>query len=73
MNELGAGEDSSWLSIIRWKGQKYNIILSNGIAEYINKLKNDLHISSNKIEINIFENGEIDVEKQFERPIPINS
>ena len=71
LTELGVGKDSSWLSIIRWKGQKYNIILSNGIAEYINKLKNDLHISSNKIEINIFENGEIDVKKQFERPIPI--
>ena len=39
LTELGAGKDSSWLSIIRWKEQKYNIILSNGIAEYINKLK----------------------------------
>ena len=52
LTELGFAKDSSWLLFIRWKVQKYNIILSNGIAEYIDKLKNDLHISSNYIELN---------------------
>ena len=70
--ELGVSKDSSWLTFIRWKGQKYNAILSNGIEEYMNMLRNDLHISTSKIEFNIYKNCNINIERQLDRLISIN-